>query len=345
MSEEEITRADRIKGMFCALMMGDCLGSPYEFYRWNGDRIYTDKVELETFRKMDPRYVKKGDSGEKRLPIGSVTDDTQMTITLLKSILENDGYEREKLIVAYGAWVHSKPPDIGNNTRFVFANKTVKGYESRIKKRDEEIAAGTRNKSLSNGALMRCSPIALLSDEDWLDAAKNDVKLSNPYRETIEVNILYLHVLRMILDGKKLSSVKRFIFKQTPKSKGVAKVIDDLKNDTPRNIGERDKGMAVHALWCSLKGLLMDESYAKTMRWVITQGGQHGVGDTDTNAAITGALIGARYGWTKLMKSKLTRYNWGVVINAAKNVTGPIKNYVPHDFDELMEQTIDRFVE
>lgn len=338
-------RPDRIKGMFCALMLGDCLGSVYEFQRWNGDRIYTDKVELEPFRKMDPRYVKKGSNGEKRLPIGSVTDDTQMTIALLKSILENDGYEREKLIVAYGAWVHSKPHDIGNNTRFVFANKTLKGYELRIKKRDEEIAAGTRNKSLSNGALMRCSSIALLSDDDWLNAAKDDVKLSNPYRETIEVNVLYLQVLRMILDDKKLSSIKRFIFKQTPKSKGVMKVIDDLKNDLPRNIGGRDKGMAVHALWCSLKGLFMDECYEKTIRWVITQGGQHGVGDTDTNAAIAGALIGARYGWTKLMKSKLTRYNWNAVINAANDITGPIKTYVPYDFDELMERTIGKFVE
>uniref|UniRef100_A0A6C0CB47 ADP-ribosylglycohydrolase n=1 Tax=viral metagenome TaxID=1070528 RepID=A0A6C0CB47_9ZZZZ len=327
---------DRVRGMFAGFFIGDQNGAPYEFYKWNHDRIYTDKITLEPYRKT--MYGQ-----EKRAPLGSVTDDTQMTIALLKMLLDNNmKYDREEAIIAYGRWVNSKPHDIGINTKFVFANKTIKGYESRIKKRDEEIAAGTRNISLSNGSLMRCSPFILLDDDEWLSAAKEDVKLSNPYQETIEVNVIYLCVLRRLLNGKSLDSVKRFIFRQKPKSKAVINVIDDLKNNVARDIGGRDKGLAVHALYCSLKGLLMDASFTKTIRWVITQGGDFGVGDTDTNAAICGGLLGARYGWDKIMKSKITRYNWDILINAANNVTGPIKYYVPHDFDDLMIQIFDR---
>ena len=333
----EITYNDRIKGMFCGLMLGDALGAPHEFYRWNRDRIYTGKLELEPFRKINPRFA-KGKNIEKRQPIGSVTDDTQMTIALLKLIIDHKGYDREVAIVSYGKWVHSKPSDIGVNTRFIFSNKTVKGYNARIKKRDEEITEGTRSISLANGALMRCSPIALLNEDKWLEAAIEDVNLSNPYRQTIEVNIIYLGVLRMLLRGKKLNNIKKFIYEQNPRNKGVAKVIDDLKNDTNRDISGKDKGLAVHALWCSLKGLLMDESYTKTIRWVITQGGNTGKGDTDTNAAITGVLLGARYGWKKMMKNKMTTYNWNILIETAKKITGPIREYVPHDFDELMEK-------
>jgi ADP-ribosylglycohydrolase len=337
MSETEIMYEDRVKGMFAGFIHGDMIAAPFEFYRWNRDRIYTDKIELEPYRKTMYGI-------EKRSPLGSVTDDSNMTIALLKSILDNDGhYDREHAIISYGKWVHAKPNDIGTNTKFVFANKTVKGYESRIKKRDEEIANGTRRISLANGSLMRASSLALLAEDEWLSAAKEDVMLSNPYRETIEVNVIYLSVLRMLLKGKELNSVKRFIFRQKPKSKAVIKVIDDLKNDVVRDISGKDKGLAVHALWVSLKGLLMDESYSKTIRWVITQGGDKGLGDTDTNSAIGGALLGAKYGFKKIMKSKTTRYNWDILINAAKNVTGPIKYYVPHDFDDLMDRIFNEF--
>jgi len=237
MSEIEITYEDKVKGIFAGLALGNSLRVAHEFYKWNRDRIYTGKLEFARYRKT--MY-----GVEKRQEIGNVTDDTQMSIALLKSILDNNGhYDREDTIISYGRWIHSIPNDDDTNTKFVFADKIVKGYELRIKKRDEEIANETRKISLANGGSMRYSSISLLGEGEWLSAVKEDVMLSNPYRETIEVNIIYLSVLRMLLKGKELNSVKRFIFKQKPKSKAVIKVIDDLKNDVVRNIGGKDKGI------------------------------------------------------------------------------------------------------
>ena len=337
----EITYKDRVKGMFAAFSLGDALGAPHEFYQWNRNRIYTGKLELEPFRMIDPRFAKGADR-EKRQPIGTVTDDTQMTIALLKVILKNGKYNRDDAILLYAAWVHSKPADVGKNTRYVFANKTIKGYDLRMKKLNEEIAAGTRKVSLANGALMRCSPIALLDENDWLKAAIADVKLSNPYRQTVEVNIIYLQVLRMLLEGTDLVTVKDFIYELKPKSTSVKRVITDLITNADRDISGRDKGLAVHALWVSLRGLLMDKSYAKTIRWVITQGkGNTGQGDTDTNAAITGALLGSRFGYKKIMKNKVNSDNWQILIGAAQNVREEMKPYVPHNFDTLIRRIFD----
>ena len=42
---------DRVRGMFAAFIHNDVIGSPYEFWKWNRDRIYTDKIKLEPYRK------------------------------------------------------------------------------------------------------------------------------------------------------------------------------------------------------------------------------------------------------------------------------------------------------
>lgn len=137
----ETNLKDRIKGMFAGLMLGDALGAPHEFWKWNRNTVYTGKLEIKPFRMKDPRFAK----GNREVygEIGSVTDDTQMTLALLISILDNSSYDKEKTIKAYADWAHSGAKDMGKNTRYLFTNKTVKGYYSRVKKRDDEIEKGT----------------------------------------------------------------------------------------------------------------------------------------------------------------------------------------------------------
>lgn len=161
--EATVTLKQRVMGMFCAHHMGDALGAPHEF-RCNKDTVYTGKLEIQPYRRRDARYF-AADNREVIQPIGTVTDDTQMTVALLKTIIKEDGaYDSRSAILAYSAWTHSGAIDMGTNTRFIFANKTVKGYDLRIEKLRQEVASGARQISLANGALMRCTPLALLKD-------------------------------------------------------------------------------------------------------------------------------------------------------------------------------------
>jgi hypothetical protein len=194
-----------------------------------------------------------------------------MTIALLGILTRNEGYDRDDAIITYSRWTHSGAKDMGTNTRFLFANITVRGYESRVTKRDALIEAGTKTISLSNGALMRCSPIALLPKNQWTTVMKEDVDLTNPYRQTREVNDIYLHVLRMLLRGADLVMAAEYIAGYTAKDKVIRSVLRSVLNMTLRDVSGKDKGLAVHALWCALHGLFMDAPYNETIRWVITK--------------------------------------------------------------------------
>lgn len=107
----------------------------------------------------------------------------------------------------------------------------------------------------------------------------------------------------------------------TASSKVSAAVTQALDMEK-REIAGKDKGLCTHALYCAIRSLVLIEqgkSYKAIIKWVITQGdGNTGQGDTDTNAAIAGALVGAYYGFTALMASNRNRKNWKILIKAAK---------------------------
>jgi len=65
---------DQARGMFAAAFLGDALGAPHEFYKWNRDTKYTGKLEIQPYRQKDARFAKEGER-EVYKPIGSVTDE------------------------------------------------------------------------------------------------------------------------------------------------------------------------------------------------------------------------------------------------------------------------------
>jgi ADP-ribosylglycohydrolase len=349
---------DKIRGMFAGLMLGDASGAPFEFYKWNRNTVYTGRLEIAPYRQRDARRFPEGQR-EVISPIGSVTDDTQMTIALIKCLIKNKGkYDRDEAIIAYTRWVQCKPQDLGTNTRYLFSSKAqdedrlLKTYYTKINKVKEDVKSGNTDKiSLSNGALMRCSPLALI--KGWNKACIDDVNLSNPYKETRDVNLTYLTVLRMILLGNDSDSLFNVIDMLVDLTDDITihknvrlcilQALNFVGNDIEeRDVGTKSKGLATNALYCAIGGLLLNQGYSEAIRWVITQNSPNstGVGDTDTNAAIAGALIGAYMGFDELMSEDVTRDNWKILLKTASKVKGPIKDYVPYNFDELVDDYI-----
>ena len=79
---------DKIRGMFIGAFLGDSLGLPFEFDK-SGYNTYTGKLD-QTTRINTQR-------GTRIVPPGVGSDDTQMTIALLKCLLENNGYKIKHL--------------------------------------------------------------------------------------------------------------------------------------------------------------------------------------------------------------------------------------------------------
>ncbi len=317
---------DRVQGMLEGVAIGDALGGPHEF-RYNSKVPYTGKLEHPL------RFMSRW-TGTRMLVIGQVTDDTEMTLTLARSLLRNKGYNRNDVILSYERWT-STSGLIGINTKKLFKGvKTINGYETRYRKIFFDKQAVYNNQS--NGTLMRCSPLALL---DGYTAVIEDCKLTNPSKVNQDCSLLYITALRFALMGKSVNDIFNFV-KTNVQTQEVKAVIDQVDRNEIRDVRE-SKGWVLHSFYCAMYAITHFTQYDQAINWIIRLGG-----DTDTNAAITGGLLGAKLGHNQLLQEPMTHYNLAVVINADTNLGGHprLPEYTMADIYTLAQQLYNTFI-
>ena len=147
MVDPGVSLADRYAGCLLGLACGDALGGPVEFVsRHEIDRSHPDGVR---------DFV---GGGWLELAPGEVTDDTELTLALARSLTER-GLEMDLFAAEMLAWYRSEPKDIGNTTRRALqalASGVAWGRSGQAALRGLPAGAGARN-----GAVMRCAPVAL----------------------------------------------------------------------------------------------------------------------------------------------------------------------------------------
>ncbi len=238
----------------------------------------------------------------KKYKIGQVTDDSEMMMALLTSLQNNNGlYCLEDVISSYKNWYQSKPIDIGNNTRWLLQFN----HERIIK----EMELG--NETQSNGCLMRAAPLALCLQEDAIE----DCKITNNNDICITSCLVFHAMLRTHLFGSQniVSSDCEII----------SQAIADADNARDRNLA-KNRGWVIHSLYCALFCDKNFESFEDAMDWTI---GRHLDSDTDTNACVVGACMGAKIGFKQMMEERKTRQNYEIL--ATCNAERP-REYQPH---------------
>ena len=350
---------DRIRGLFAAFFLGDVLGSPHEF-RCNRKLIYSGKVEHEAF--LVTRF-----QGKKTLSVGQVTDDSEMTLALLRYLAEhNFEYRGEEVLKAYLDWANSGGWMLGKNTRALLKGvKTVKGYEKRMAK---ILELPEDERSQSNGAMMRCTPLALLPYDEYppkegapargyLIAVETDANLTNPHPIVVWCNRVYLYCLRRCLRGdlgpEIFSDLKHFLrARQSRIPEEVSDVYFSIRNRRSKKVGAggfreagpvadrnltHQKGWCLHGLWCALRVLILPLDYPARIEELMVPGA-----DTDTIAAIAGAMVGAMIGFETLSADPTTAENFEIVLGCDTSTAGAPtprpKKYSPHDFYSLTKK-------
>lgn len=312
---------DKVRGMFMGVFLGDALGAPHEF-RCNAKIPYTGILEHKPF--MVSQY-----QGRKELEIGQVTDDSEMSLALLRTLIQDRSYDRDHIILSYLRWANSGGWMMGKNTRALLRGvTTLKGYQGRMSK---VLALPINERSQSNGAMMRCSSLALLWDNV---SVVEDVKITNPHPICLDCNLVYISALRLALLGVDGPSIFSQV-KTLAQTDEVKAVMSQVENREARNIAE-NKGWCLHALWCAMMTITTFTNYSEAMYWIITS--QPG-SDTDTNACIAGALLGARLGFEEMQREPMTARNIELVINSQTDTGStprPIE-YSPRDFYTLTE--------
>lgn len=323
--------SDKVRGMLICVALGDALGAPHEF---SNNYEYTGMLEHKP--RMLVRY-----QGYKYGVVGQITDDTAMTLALLRSIVNNNGeWNRKDVILAYQHFASTKScMGMGKNTRNLFKGTgtgTVRRYEGRYEKALRGELKGMKGKLEdveSNGSLMRASPLIFCSKNDVIQ----DCKLSNPNPVNVECSIIYVQVLKSLAKGRSRDEVIEWVESRV-KLIPMRIALRDAKGKRQRDIIST-KGWVVHAFYCAMYALYhFDGSVGNVLDTIIKMGG-----DTDTNAAIAGAVLGCMAGYDGcIFDGGNTEENIDILFSADTNEGDypVLEEYTLRDFDKLIDELV-----
>lgn len=278
---------DRAYGAFLGLLCGDAAGAPLEFFH----REITE-VEVESALKMPG-------GGAHRVGRGQTTDDSELALSLAQALAGQDpahGFPIEAVAKKYAEWCRSNPYDIGNTCSLAFSISpdASGGYAGAMTK----TAAMGSMASEANGALMRVLPIALWGyrqpPETITALARRDATLSHPSQVCQDCNAIYCQLIVYLIHHPgdhvgAIQHVETFVKGHAdPKVQAwfLQESLDISNLECERMIGHVRWGfvLAIHFLRENTR-------YEEAVRQTLLKGG-----DTDTNAAIVGGLLGALHG-------------------------------------------------
>jgi ADP-ribosylglycohydrolase len=258
----------RARGALVGQLAGDSLGSLVEF------------KSAAAIRAAYPDGVRElADGGTFGTLAGQPTDDSEMALMLARSLVANGDFVAEDVLGRYVYWLESGPFDCGNTVR-----ASLHGHRNRD--------------SQANGALMRVSPIGIAGAALPLDTvaawAEADAALTHIHPVCLQVNALYaMAVATAVGSGSTPEELYRRIkawAEDRNVDKAVSRAIRLAETEAPSDF-MRQQGWVLIAFQNALFQLLHATSFEEGVADTVMRGG-----DTDTNAAIAGALLGAVHG-------------------------------------------------
>lgn len=282
---------DKIKGCLYGLSIGDAIGLRYE--------------------NVKPKDINENNIGKVCFG-GAISDDTEHMILISKSILntenikdfENDFKNELK------KWLISFPVNIGKTTLYSIIRSFFK--------------SGYGIKGTGNGSVMRIAPVGLIFHKDHnklVKYASSSCRITHNAEESIINSIAIAKLISEILNKNwdknnkpEIDNVLKLLG-SISKEEFWTNTINELKDAFDNDIEPidlvyswtKEKGALGYTKYSTLLSIYCwikyYGDYEKTLKEIIKCGG-----DTDTNAAIVGALTGATIGYNEIpneLKNKI----------------------------------------
>lgn len=267
-------QSDRAVGALLGAAAGDALGVPYEY----GSRPLAGEPQMLG-------------GGLGNIAPGQWSDDTEMTAAIALVAATGADLRTEAALDAIAAgftrWYADGPPDIGNQTRAVLSRRPGSAEQMRTLARELHERTG---KTAGNGSLMRTSPVALAHLGDSLAIAAAARAVSElTHHDPIAGDACVLWCLA-IDHAVRTGRLDVRIGLPHVDARYWAPMLDEAETVPPAHYAHNN-GWVVAALlgaWSSLH-------HTSDLRAALIAAVEGG-GDTDTVAAIAGALAGAAYG-------------------------------------------------
>lgn len=258
----------RARGCLLGQLAGDSLGSLVEF---RGP---------EQIRAEYPQGVRTlHDGGHWNTLAGQPTDDSEMALMLARSLTASGRFDAEAVRQRYVHWLNSQPFDAGNTICAGLLGRADHG-------------------SQANGSLMRISPLGIFGarfpEEEVAAWAAADARLTHPHPVCVQATQLFaLALARAVRTGSEpvaLYQDLRQWAKALEVDPALWRTIEASAEQKPKDFMRQQGWVLIafgNAWWQLLNAPSLEEGVVDTVMCG---------GDTDTNAAICGALLGAVHG-------------------------------------------------
>ena len=255
----------RAQGCLLGQIAGDSLGSLVEF------------KDASTIQRLYPNGVRElADGGVWDTLAGQPTDDSEMALALARSLVRNRAFSINDIRASYVRWYRSGPFDIGTTTACGLEGEPILD-------------------SQANGALMRVSPLGIfgwkMEPEALAKLAAEDAALTHPNRICQQVNGLYATAIaEAVREGPAPKTLHERMAARAERwnvDQAIRERIEQAQTRRPPEYSDQ-MGWVLTAFQNALYELLHAPTLEEGIVATVGCGG-----DTDTNAAICGALLGA----------------------------------------------------
>ncbi len=263
-------------GSILGLAIGDALGAPFEFRRRTQVAFPLPAFELPWMG----------------LPPGTWTDDTAMAMNLWQSLIEHEGaLDLDDVLERHLGWLASDPPDVGIQTRLALQEAAVGTPEPAkavFDRRGPEVSAG-------NGSVMYCAPLGVARaniPEVLLEEAPALSRLTHwdgrCQTACLGVTLAIAALVRgEAADAAVLDSLA--VLSDREGGEELEFLVGEAGRS--RQIDGPDQGFCLFTAGIALQVVGEELGFEDGLRSVVGLGG-----DTDTNAAVAGSLLGALHG-------------------------------------------------
>jgi ADP-ribosyl-[dinitrogen reductase] hydrolase len=274
---------ERAQAAFLGLAVGDALGATVEFMT---------RSEIQAEHGVHREMV---GGGWLRLPAGKVTDDTEMSLVIARSIAARGEFAAGPAAEGLVKWLRGHPVDVGNTCRRGIHRFMVEGT----------LEAPHSPGSAGNGAAMRMVPIALatLGDEALLERwAVEQAHITHTHPLSDAACVLVGRLLHLAVLGYSIGQLRAA-------AEEAAERCAKLRFEPYRGLAT---GYVVDTMQTVLHCLFTTRSFEDCVVETVNQGG-----DADTTGAIAGGIAGAYYGLTAIPRRWVRKLDRAVAAEVA----------------------------
>ncbi len=316
-------RIDRFRGCIVGLAVGDALGHPTEF-------ISTVSAIRQRF---GPRGIREF-AAQGRHPAGTFTDDTQMTVSVLRALVRHGHSDLDALMTCLGqefvAWsVHPDNNRAPGGTCLTGCRAFARGGSWK--------AAGVKE-SKGCGAAMRAAPIGLFctDDEQLVRLAAAQSVLTHSHPTGIASSVAAAAAVAHVARGGALSGLLDFVTRCVERCDDALLLELGATPELVKRLGNREQLKLLERTRAALSrdtddvcsllgGAWVGEEAVATALWCVLKAegdfeeaivrGATSSGDSDSIACIAGSICGALEGYAAIPERFATRVEKGAALD------------------------------